>query len=167
MVEINNELRETYNEDNQIRFKTSMSRSSLCDYSDAYILAKGTVKNTVDEGAANNAANKNVILKNCALFTNCISRINNTQVDDVHDIDVVMPTYNLIEYSDNYSKKLVWNKGKNNRQNRQRLQKKGKILVPYISNFWRTLEIPLITCEINLNLNWSKKCVIVVTDVAN
>ena len=115
MVEINNESRETYNEDNQIRFKTSMSRSSLCDYSDAYILAKGIVKNTVDEGAANNAANKNVILKNCALFTNCISRINNTQVDDVHDIDVVMPTYNLIEYSDNYSKKLVWNKGKNNR----------------------------------------------------
>ena len=47
------------------------------------------------------------------------------------------------------------------------MQKKGKILVPYISNFWRTVEIPLITCEINLNLNWSKKCVIVVTDVAN
>ena len=83
-----------------------MLRSGLCDYNDSYILVKGTttVTNTAAEGAANNAANKKVIFKNCALFTNCISRRNYTQVDDAHDIDVVIPTYNLIEYSDNYPK---------------------------------------------------------------
>ena len=54
--------------------------------------------------AAPNNANKKVILKNCAPFTKCMSRINNTQVDDAHDIDVVMPMYNLVEYRDNYSK---------------------------------------------------------------
>ena len=53
--------------------------------------------------AANNR-NKKVIFKNCAPFTDCISKINNTQVDNAKDIDIVMPMYNLIEYSDNYSK---------------------------------------------------------------
>ena len=81
-----------------------MLRSGLCDYSNANILVKGTitVKNTAGQGKANNATNKKVIFKNCALFTNCISRISNTQVDDAHDIDVVMSMYNLIEYSGNY-----------------------------------------------------------------
>ena len=60
-----------------------MLRSGLCDYSNANILVKGTitVKNTAGQGKANNATNKKVIFKNCALFTNCISRISNTQVD--------------------------------------------------------------------------------------
>ena len=85
--------------------KTSMVRSSLCGYSE-YILAKGTitVKSKAARDQPNNAANKKVIFKNCVPFTKCISRINNTQVDDAHDIDVVMPMYNLIEYIDNYSK---------------------------------------------------------------
>ena len=80
-----------------------MLRSSLCDYSDAYILVKGniTVNNTA---AAANNTNKKVIFKNCAPFTNCISKINNTQIDNAEYIDIVMPMYNLIEYSDNYSK---------------------------------------------------------------
>ena len=83
-----------------------MLKSSLCDYSDAYILVKGTiaVNDTSAEGAAANNANKKVIFKNCAPLTNCISEINNTQVDNAKDIDIVMPMYNLIEYSDNYSK---------------------------------------------------------------
>ena len=83
-----------------------MLRSSLCDYSDSYVLVQGTitVATTVAQGQANNVTNKKVMFKNCAPFTNCISRINNTQVDDVHNIDVVMPIYNLIECSDNYSK---------------------------------------------------------------
>ena len=83
-----------------------MLRSSLCDYSDAYILVKGniTVNNTAADGAAANNTNKKVIFKNCAPFTNCISKINNTQVDNAKDIDIVMPMYNLIEYSNNYSK---------------------------------------------------------------
>ena len=83
-----------------------MLRSSLCDYSDAYILVKGniSVNNTADAGAAANNTNKKVIFKNCTPFKDCISKINNTQVDNATDIDIVMPMYNLIEYSGNYSK---------------------------------------------------------------
>ena len=81
MFEINNESRGTYNEDNQIRFKTSILRSSLCDYSNAYILVKGaiTVTDTAGQDRRNNGANKKLILKNCAPFTNCITGINNTR----------------------------------------------------------------------------------------
>ena len=80
-----------------------MIKSSLSDYSDAYILVSGTI--TVTELAAG-GGNKNiqVVLKNCAPFTDCISEINNTQIDNAKDINVVMPMYNLIEYSNNYSK---------------------------------------------------------------
>ena len=82
-VEINDESRGTYSVNRQINFKTSMLRSSLCDYSDAYILVKGniSVNNTAADGAAANNTNKKVIFKNCAPFTDCISKINNTQVD--------------------------------------------------------------------------------------
>ena len=98
-VEINDESRGTYSVNRQINFKTSMLRSSLCDYSDAYILVKGniTVNNTAADGAAAaNNTNKKVIFKNCAPFTDCTSKINNTQVDDGKDIDIVMPIYNLL-----------------------------------------------------------------------
>ena len=89
-----------------IRFKTSILRSSVCDYSNAYTLVKRTttVTNTAVQVQANNGANKKVLPKNCAPFTSCISRIKNTQVDDAQYIDIVMPMYNLIEYSDNYLK---------------------------------------------------------------
>ena len=82
-----------------------MLRSSLCDYSDAYILVKVniTVNNTAADGAAANNINKKVIFKNFAPFTNCISKINNTQIDNGEYIDIVTPMYNLTEYSDNYS----------------------------------------------------------------
>ena len=105
-VEINDDITGAYPPNKQIRFKTEMLRSSLCDYSDAYILVKGniTVNNTAADGAAANNTNKKVIFKNCAPFTNCISKINNTQIDNAEYIDIVMPMYNLIEYSDNYSK---------------------------------------------------------------
>ena len=113
-VEINDESRGTYNVNSQIKFKTTMLKSSLCNYSDAYILVKGTI--TI-EGAGADAAvrqaderDKGVIFKNCAPFTNCISEINNTQVDNAKDIDIVMPMYNLIEYSDNFAKAsgILW-----------------------------------------------------------
>ena len=83
-----------------------MLRSSLCDYSDTYILVKGniSVNDNAGAGAAANNIGKKVIFKNCAPFTNCISKINNTQIDNAEYIDIVMPMYNLIEYSDNYSK---------------------------------------------------------------
>ena len=73
-----------------------MLRSSLCDCSDAYILVKGniSVNNTAADGAAANNTNKKVIFKNCAPFTNCISKINNAEVDNAEYIDILMPMYN-------------------------------------------------------------------------
>ena len=101
-VEINDESRRAYNVNSQIKFKTTMLKSSLCDYSDVYILVKGTITIT---GAGNDAAarqaderDKVVIFKNSAPFTNCVSEINNTQIDNAKGIDIVMPMYNLIEY---------------------------------------------------------------------
>ena len=80
--------------------------ASLCDYSVAYILVKGNIalNNTADAGVAANNTDKKVIFKNCARFTNCISKINNNQIDNAEYIDIVMPMYNLIEYGDDYSK---------------------------------------------------------------
>ena len=107
-VEINDESRGAYNVNSQIKFKTTMLKSSLCEYSDAYILVKGKI--TIAGAGADavprqaDESDKIVIFKNCAPFTNCISEINNTQIDNAKDIDIVMPMYNLIEYSDNYVK---------------------------------------------------------------
>ena len=107
-VEINDESRGTYNVNSQIKFKTIMLKSSLCDYSNAYIIVKGkiTITGRGADAAARQAdeRDKGVAFKNCAPFTNCISEINNTQVDNAKDIDIVMSMYNLIEYSDNYAK---------------------------------------------------------------
>ena len=105
-AEINDEARGIYPPNKQIKFKTSMLISSLCDYGHAYILFKGnlTVNNTAADGTAANTTNKKVIFKNCVPFTNCISKINNTQIYNAEYIDTVIPMYNLIEYSDNYSK---------------------------------------------------------------
>ena len=105
-IEINDESRGAYNVNSQIKFKTTVLKSSLCDYSDAYILVRGTItiNNTAAQSAGANNINKKVIFKNCAPFTNCISEINNTQINNAKDIDIVMPMYNLIEYNDNYAK---------------------------------------------------------------
>ena len=106
-VEINDESRGTYTS-NDIKFKTTMLRSNLCDYADAYILLKGTITitGTGDDNAAKrlDERDKGVIFKNFAPFTKCISRINNTDIDNAQDIDIVMPMYNLIECSDNSAK---------------------------------------------------------------
>ena len=106
-VEINDESRGTYT-GNNIKFKTTMLRSNLCDYADAYIFVKGTITITGhgDDDAARQAdeRDKGVIFKNCAPFINCKTEINNTEIDNAKDIDIVMPMYNLIEYSNNYSK---------------------------------------------------------------
>ena len=140
------------------------------------------------------------MFKNCAPFTDCISKINNTQVDNGKDIGIVMPINNLTEYNNNYSKKYgsLWQHCKdtaavNNNgdivdfsganatdsfnfktkitghaDNNRRINN-VEIMVPlkYLSNFWRTLEMPLINCEVNLILTWSADCVIIYTDVAN
>ena len=179
-----------------------MLKSSLCDYSDAYILVKGTISinNTAAQGAAANNTNKKVIFENCAPFTNCLSEINNTRIDNAKDIDIVMPMYNLIEYSDNYAKTTgsLWQYCKdipaqnaaidaiiafdaNNLTDSFKFKvkitgqtgddgtKDVEIMVPlkYLSNFWRTLEMPLINCEVNLILTWSSTCVITSVIIAN
>ena len=192
-VEIKDESRGTYNVNSHIKFKTTMLKSSVYDYSDAYIL------DTAAADADANNTNKKVIFKSCAPFTNCISEINNTQVDNANDIDIVMPMYNLIEYSDNYAKTSgsLWQyykdisavdnnnaivnftdnnltdsfnfKVKMTGQTGDYGTRNVEIMVPlkYLSNFWRTLEMPLINCEINLILTWSTNCVIVSANVAN
>ena len=178
-VEINDESRGNY-ANSDIRFKTTMLRSNLCDYPDSYILVKGTITITV-AGANADARNaderdKGITFKNCAPFTKCISRINNTDIDNARDIDIVMPVYNLIEYSDNYSKtsgSLCRYYLANSELFKSKVKITGKtpaadntkdveIIVPlkYLSNFWRTLEMLLINCEVNLILTWSKDCVI-------
>ena len=186
-----------------------MLRPSLCDYRDVYILVKGniTVNNTVAAAAAAaNNANKKVIFKNCSPFTNCISKINNTQIDNAEYIDIVMPMYNLIEYSDNYSKtsgslwqyckeipavndggdivdfdganatdsfnfktKITSLTAPNNNDCNIAGRKDVEIMAPlkYLSNFWRTLEMPLINCQVEYILTWSAGCVIISTNVAD
>ena len=198
-IEINYESRGAYNVNSQIKLKYTMLKSSLCDYGDGYILVKGTiiVNNTAAQGAAVNNTNKKVIFKNCAPFINCISEINNTQIENATDIDIVMPIYNLIEYSNNYAKATgsLWQYSKdiparnandeiivfdvNNvtdsfnfkvkfpGQTGNNGTKDVEIMVPlkYLSNFWRTLEMPLINCEDNLFLTWSSICVLVATGI--
>ena len=106
-VEINDESRGTYTS-NDIKFKTTMLRSNLCDYADAYILVKRniTITGAGDDDTAKrlDERNKGVIFKNCAPLTKCISRINNADIDNAQDINIVMPMYNVIECIDNYSK---------------------------------------------------------------
>ena len=99
-----NSLSNTYNENKSITFKTPMLRSSLCDYSDAYILVNGTI--TVTGHHPRDRQNRPVILKNNAPFVSCITRINGELLEDADDLDIVMPIYNLLEYSKNYRKTI-------------------------------------------------------------
>ena len=176
-AEINGESRGTYT-GNCVKFKTTMLRSNLCDYADAYI--HGTITIT---GAGNNAAARQADERDCAPFIKCINRINNTEIDNAKDFDIVMPMHKLIEYSDNYSKTSgsLWQYYKDETNDniadselfKSKVKITGKtpddgntkivqIIVPlkYLSNFWRTLEMPLINCEVNLELTWSGDCII-------
>ena len=186
-VEINDESRGTSNVNSQIKFKTTMLKSSLGDYSDAYIPVetKITITGRGDDNAARQVdkRDKSVAFKNCAPFINCKSEINNTQVDNAKDIDIIMPMYNLIDYSDNYAKTSgsLWqfyrDEPNDDLQDSESFKSKIKItrkipnndnekdveimvLLKYLSNFWRTLEMTMINCEVNLILTWSSTCVI-------
>ena len=172
-AEINDESRVTYNVGSQIKFKTTMFISSLCDYSNAYIPVKGKI--TITGAGADAVArqtderDKGAVFKNCAPFTICITEINNTERDNCEDIDIVMPMYNLIEYSDNYAKTSgsLWQYYRDETDDnlsdsesfKSRIKITGKspnngnkkdveTMVPlkYLSNFWRTLEMPLVDC---------------------
>ena len=207
-VEVNS-LSNTYNENKSIRFKTPMLRSNLCDYSDAYILVKGTITVTAP-GVNNNAdnirdkRNRPLILKNNARFVSCITRINGKLIEDADDLDIVMSMYNLLEYSKNYRKiigslyncyrdELIDDADDNNFDNinfvnSNTFKYKNKIMgntynvnagvqgydvnkngtqevelvipLKYLGNFWRALNMPLISCEVSLELKWDKNCVI-------
>ena len=177
-VEINDESRGTCT-CNSIKFKATMLRSNLYDYADAYVLVNGTktVTGAGDAAAARQAdeRDKGVTFKNWAPFIKCINRINNTEMDNAKDIDIVMPIYNLIEYSDNYSKtsgslQQYYKDGPNDNLTdsesfKYKVKITGKtpddgntkdveIIVPlkYLSNFWRTLQMLLINCEVKLEL---------------
>ena len=204
-----NTLSNTYNENKSIRIKISMLRSNLYDYSDAYILVKGTITVTtpgVNNGANNIGDKRNIplILKNNAPFVSCITRINGELIEDADDLDIVMPMYNLLEYSKNYRKTIgslynyyrdelsddaddnnfdnikvvnsntfkYKNKITGNTYNVDAgaqgydVNKNGtqevELAIPlkYLRNFWRALNIPLISCEVSLELKWDKNCII-------
>ena len=202
-------LSNTYNENKSIRFKTPMLRSNLCDYSDAYILVKGTITVTAP-GVNNNAdnirdkRNRPLILKNNAPFVSCITRINGKLIEDADDLDIVMSMYNLLEYSKNnrktigllynyyrdelsddadnnnfdnikvvnsntfnYKNKIIGNTynlnaGDDGYDVNKNVTQEVELTIPlkYLGNFWRALNIPLISCEVSLELKWNKNCVI-------
>ena len=195
-IEAQSQSRSTYNTSKPIRFKTSKLRSDLCDYSDAYVWLKGKI--TVTNPNDNATFNKELTLKNNAPLISCISKINDELVENAEDLDIVMPMYNLLEYSKNNEKTLgslfnyyrdeptkitigAGNKAINiSIRNSKSFDYKTKITgslgagedekedvtiaIPskYLGNFWRSLDIPLINCEITLILYWYKKCVLVV-----
>ena len=169
-----------------------MLRADLCDFSDAYLVVKGVITVTEPDNAKRN---KSVAFKNNAPFINCISKINGIKIDNAEDLDVVMPMYNLLEYSKNYRKTTgsLWNYYRDEPSNPLSsnsesfkyktsitgntynvgdgedgydADKVGKneteVVIPlkHLSNFWRALNIPLIGCEIELILTWSKVCVL-------
>ena len=174
------------NNPDTIKYDTRVLKPNLCDYAEAYILVDGTIR------AANNVNNNTrLALKNCAPFTKCNLEINDEHVDTAENLDIVMPMYNLIEYSDNYqdssatlyqykqdepqddlannlatdtssSFKYKVNLLGNPNIAGNVARKNVKIVVPlkYLSNFFRSLEMPLINCKIKLNLIWKKECVL-------
>ena len=200
-----NSLSNTYNENKSIRFKTPMLRSDLCDYADAYILVNGTITVTAAAGANNIRYKKNrkLILRNNASFVSCISRINGELIEDADDLDIVMPMYNLLEYSKSYRKTIgslynyyryeLTNDNNNNFVDRNVVNSntfkyknkiidntynvdaaaagydankngtqevEGAIPLKYLGNFWRALNMPLISCEVSLELKCNKNCAI-------
>ena len=107
-IEVYDQSGGNYNVNKEIRIKKSMLRSDLCGFNDAYIAVKGTITVNNPDNAKRNKA---VTFKNNAPFINCISKINGVKIDNAEDLDVVMPMYNLLEYSKNYRKTTgsLWN----------------------------------------------------------
>ena len=183
---IDSESEGNYSKDDSIKFLTRSIESSLCDYSDAYILFTGNI--TATPNAATQAVFKIVH------HLKIVEQINDTFVDYANFINISMPIFNLIEYSDNYSDtsgslwgfkrdEIVNNAGVTNDDNAPSFKYKAsiigntedngrkngvKIAVPlkYLSNFWKSLEIPLINCKVELSLNWIERCLLTVANNA-
>ena len=194
---IDSESKGNYSHKNPIKCLTSSLESLLCDYSEAYILVTWniTVTRTIPAAAGGNpqrkqplAAATQVIFKNCAPFKDCRTEINDTFVDYADFINITMPMYNLIEYSDNYSdtsgtlwqfarNEIINNANVTNDDNApsfkykanligntetNRTKKGVKIVIPLknFSNFSRSLKMLLINCKFELLLNWIENCVL-------
>ena len=175
-----------YKQGDTIKFETETIKSSLCDYSDAFILVTGKI--TV---ATNN--DTDVAFKNCAPFSTCTTKINDIFVDEANHIYIAMPMYNLTEYTNNCSdtsgslwqfkrdevpagnadltidnsrpfryKAALLGKTADAVNNTNSSVKDAKIVVPlkYLSNFWRSSEMPLINCKVYLQLNWIEDCIL-------
>ena len=177
---IDTESKGNYSKDEETKFLTRSIESNLCDYSDAYILVTRSIKITRDN------QNTKVAFKNCASFKERRTEITETFIDEAEHINITMPMYNLSEYSDNYSdisgslwkfkrEKIEGNndltvdnsssfKYKSNIIGNLRLagtKNYVKIVVPlkYLSDFWRSLEIPLINCKVELSLSRYENCI--------
>ena len=173
-----------------IKYDTRALKPNLCDYAEAYILINGTIRATSAD------ANTRLALKDCAPFTKCNLEINDEHVDTAGNLDITMPMYNLIEYSDNYqdSSATLYQYKRDEppeddavadltadnssslkykislldnpvvANNIARINVKVVIPLKYLSNFFRSLEMPLLNCKIKLNLTWKKECVLSTDD---
>ena len=90
-IEVYDQSEKKYSPNKEIRIKTSMLRSDLCDYSDPYIVVEGYI--TLEGDNNTNKGNKNLVFKNNAPFINCISKINDVKIDNAEDLDLVMLMY--------------------------------------------------------------------------
>ena len=177
---IDSESNGNYSHHNPIKFLTKSIESSLCDYSDAYILVTGNINVTGGD------ANTKVAFKNCAPFRKCRTEINETFIDEAEHINIAMPMYNLIEYSDNYSDTSgsLWQFKRDeiedvdlvvndNHISNNSLSFKYKssyitnrngvkiaVQLKYLSNFWRSLEMRLINCKVEFSLTSYENCVL-------
>ena len=180
---IDRETKGDYLHHNPIKFLLSSLESSICDYSDAYILDILVIGDTTATGGN---ANTMVAFKNWAPFKKCGRKINDTFAEEADFINIAMPMCNLIEYSDNYSDisgslwqfkrdEIATNANVCNANNSSFKynsslignvaadgKKSAKTAVPfkYLSNFWRSLEMPLINCKVELSLTWIDNCVL-------
>ena len=165
--------------------QTTMLGLSLCDYIDAYILVKWTItvigEGTDDAAIAADRNNKQLVFKNWAPFTSCISDMKNTQIENGKELDVVMVMYNLVEYSKNYpkSQEIMADSPRNMVTDYESFKFKSSfygnadnanfetsVTLKQLRKFWKTLEILLINCEINLTLSGLGSCIICETDRA-
>ena len=178
---IDSESNGNYSQNDEIKFLTRSFESSLCDYSNAYILVTGSIT-----AAPHNAATQ-VVFKNCAPFEKCRTEINETFVNETDFINITMPMYNLIEYSDNYSdtsgslwhfkRDEITNDADVNIDNASSFKYKANLIgnseangtkngvkiavsLKYLNNFWRSLEMPLINCKVELSLKWYERCLL-------
>ena len=201
---IDSESKGNYSHENSIKFWTTSLELNLFDYSDAHILARGSiiVTRTIAAAAAGGNAQRKqplnattqVVFKNCAPFEDCRTEIYVTFVDYANFLNITMTMYNLIEYRDNYSDTSgsLWDFKRDETDNNVNVtddnnapsfkckailigntgndgtKKDLKIAVPlkYLSNFWRSLEMPLINCKVEISLKWIERCLLTVANTA-